>query len=172
MLEFQLCRWPLKLVSQSKRNLGNKSSSPKRFSLHHVGSFACTVIWSDVMKKECKWCLSNVSLNQLQTWTAETRDFFYSPYLSLGMKVKKKNIQLYLGFICKHLINSTPPLPTPHKPEREGKCWLWKVWALCTGEVLMCGRLLWNSFWGFCGSFPPTPPPVQGNSLRKPWNSL
>lgn len=45
------CNSTVLLASETCREVQKKqSSSPKGFSLHHIGSFACRVIFSDVMK--------------------------------------------------------------------------------------------------------------------------
>lgn len=42
----------MSLASETCKEVQKKqSSSPKSFSLHHVGSFVCRVIFSDVMNK-------------------------------------------------------------------------------------------------------------------------
>lgn len=71
--------------------------------------------------------------------------------------MKVKDIQLYLGFICKRLINSTHPLPTPAN-QRGKKNVDFGKYELSAQERYWCAVDCFGFFfWGFCGSFfPPT----------------
>lgn len=152
------------LASETCKEVQKKqSSSPKRFSLHHVGSFACRVIFSDVTKK-------NVEVVSFKSCSQPTSDLdkrneglFYSSYLSL-CRWKEKSIQLYLGLIRKLLINSLLPPQT-----REGRKTL-TLESMTSphrrGTDVRLAAL--DSFLVFVGCGFLFPPPAQGSSLGKP----